>query len=117
MPSVYVFHQPQSSGWWWAAAAIDTSAAAILLGKIYAIVLRGCRPDIVYPDSIKSVRAATMLIVRAKDTKEIVELNKKAFKQLKNAMSKVLVMVPNAGHLFEETGSIEKLRILPLNGI
>ena len=37
------------------------------------------------------------------------DLNKKVFKQLKNAKSKELVMVPNAGHLFEEEGAIEKV--------
>ena len=36
--------------------------------------------------------------------------NKKALKQLKNAKNKDLVMIPNAGHLFdEEEGVIEKV--------
>ena len=50
-----------------------------------------------------------MLLVGTKDSREIIELNKKALKQLKNARSKELVMVPNAGHLFEEEGAIEQV--------
>jgi hypothetical protein len=37
------------------------------------------------------------------------DLNKKVFKQLKNAKSKDLIMVPNAGHLFEEESAIDKV--------
>jgi dienelactone hydrolase len=92
-----------------AAAAIEASVSNHLLGKTYAIVLRGGRPDLAYPDSIKSVRAATLLMVGAKDSKEIINLNKKALKNLKNANSKELTMVPNAGHLFEEAGAIEQV--------
>lgn len=46
-----------------AAVAIEASVSDALLDKIYSIVSRGGRPDLAYPDSIKSVRAATMLLV------------------------------------------------------
>jgi dienelactone hydrolase len=93
-----------------AAASIEASVSNHhLLGKTYAIVSRGGRPDMAYSDSIKKVRAATMLIVGAKDSKDIVELNKKTLKQLKNARSKELAMIPNAGHLFDEAGAIERV--------
>jgi hypothetical protein len=45
-----------------------------------------------------------MLIVGAKDSKEIIDLNKRVLKHLKSAKSKELAMAPNAGHLFEEDG-------------
>lgn len=45
------------------AVAIEASVSDALLDKIYSIVSRGGRPDLAYPDSIKSVRAATMLLV------------------------------------------------------
>lgn len=92
-----------------AAASIEAAAYVPLSDKIYAIVSRGGRPDLAYSDSIKSVRAAIMLLVGTNDSKEIIELNKKALKQLKNAKSKELVMVPNAGHLFEGEGAIDKV--------
>ena len=53
-------------------------------------------------ESIKNVKASTLLIVGAKDSKAVIDLNKKVLKQLKNVKSKELVMIPNAGHLFEE---------------
>lgn len=91
------------------AAAIGAAATAPLSDKIYAIVSRCGRPDLAYPDSIKNVRAATILIVGAKDSKDIIDLNKKTFKHLKSAKSKELILVPNAGHLFEEEGAIEQV--------
>ena len=59
---------------------------------------------------MKTVKAATLLIVGAKDSKEIISLNKNALKQLKNAKNKELIVIPNAGHLFdEEEGLMEKV--------
>jgi putative phosphoribosyl transferase len=58
---------------------------------------------------LKNVKAATLLIVGEKDSKEIISLNKKALKQLKNASDKDLIMISQAGHLFEEPGTIEKV--------
>ena len=74
-----------------------------------AIVSRGGRPDLANIESIKNVKASTLLIVGAKDSKAVIDINKKVLKQLKNAKSKELVMIPNAGHLFEEEGTIEKV--------
>ena len=92
-----------------AAAAIEASVPYDLSDIIYAIVSRGGRPDLAYSDNVKSVRAATLLMVGAKDSKDVIDINKKALKQLKNTKSKELVMVPNAGHLFEEEGAIDKV--------
>lgn len=87
-----------------AAAAIESSA---LLHKVHAIVSRGGRPDLADSESIKNAKASVLLIVGSKDSKAVIDLNKKIFSQLKNTKSKQLVMIPNAGHLFEEDAAIE----------
>jgi dienelactone hydrolase len=92
-----------------AAAAIEAAVSIPLLDKVYAIVSRGGRPDLAYSENIKNLKAATMLMVGAKDSKDIIDLNKKAFKQLKNTKAKELIMVPNAGHLFEEEGTMQQV--------
>jgi pimeloyl-ACP methyl ester carboxylesterase len=60
---------------------------------------------------LKNVKAATLLIVGARDSKEMISLNKKALQHLKNAKDKDLVIVPKAGHLYneEEEGTMEKV--------
>jgi putative phosphoribosyl transferase len=92
-----------------AAAVIEASVYNSLLDKIYAIVSRGGRPDLAATESIQNVKAHTMLIVGSKDSKAVIDLNKKVSKELRNAISKELVMIPNAGHLFEEDGAIEQV--------
>ena len=87
-----------------AAAAIE---ASIFLDNVMAIVSRGGRPDLADSESIKNVKASTLLIVGSKDSKTIIDLNKKVFKQLRNVKSKKVVMIQDAGHLFEEDGAIE----------
>ncbi len=53
-----------------AAAAIEASVVSDrLLEKVYAIVSRGGRPDLANLESIKNVKASTLLIVGAKDSK------------------------------------------------
>jgi pimeloyl-ACP methyl ester carboxylesterase len=92
-----------------AAAAIEASVSDTLTGKVNAIVSRGGRPDLSKIESIKNVKASTLLIVGEKDSKAVIDLNKKAFKQLKNVESKELAMIPNAGHLFEEENTKEQI--------
>jgi putative phosphoribosyl transferase len=93
-----------------AAACIESSVSSSHSDKIYAIVSRGGRPDLAGSDALRKVKSATLLIVGEKDSKEIITLNKKALKQLKNAKTKDLVIVPKAGHLFDEDeGSMEKV--------
>jgi putative phosphoribosyl transferase len=96
------------------ATAVVASAYAYTVSnthsnKIYAIVSRGGRPDLSGSDALKTVKAATLLIVGAEDSKEIISLNKNALKQLKNAKYKDLVIIPNTGHLFEESGALERV--------
>ena len=90
-----------------AAAAIEASDS--LFGKIYAIVSRGGRPDLANIESIKNVKSSTLLIVGSKDSKTVIKINKNVLKQLKHAKSKELVILPNAGHLFEEENTIERV--------
>jgi alpha/beta superfamily hydrolase len=59
-----------------------------------------------------------LLIVEEKESKDIVSLNKKVLKQLKNAKYKDLVLIPKAGHLFddEEDSIIEKVAEISREG-
>jgi putative phosphoribosyl transferase len=97
-----------------AAAAIESAAAAVndasnlnsVSNGIYAIVSRGGRPDLADSNAQKNVKAATLLIVGAKDSKEIIELNKQALQQLTGSKSKDLVIVPEASHLFDNNENV-----------
>jgi putative phosphoribosyl transferase len=93
-----------------AAAAIEACISNQNSDKIYAIVSRGGRPDLACSDALKTVKAATLFIIGEKDDKEIISLNKKALKKIKNAKTKYFIVIPKAGHLFdEEEGSMEKV--------
>ena len=59
--------------------------------------------------SLLIVTASTLLIIGSKDSKVVIDLNKKALKQLRNVKSKKLVMIPNAGHLFEEEDEVDNV--------
>jgi putative phosphoribosyl transferase len=95
-----------------AAAAIEASSSIShqLADRIYAIVSRGRRPDLSGSESLENVKAVTMFLVGEKDDKDIISLNKKAFKQLKNTKNKDFAVIPKAGHLFDEAPDlIEKI--------
>ncbi len=84
-----------------AAAALQATAGI----NIYAIVSRGGRPDLAM-NYLSKVKAPTLLIVGGYDD-AVIELNKKAYKELK--AEKKLEIVPKATHLFEEPGALEKV--------
>jgi putative phosphoribosyl transferase len=88
-------------------AAAALAAAANLQGKVGAIVSRGGRPDLAGSDSLKKVTSATLFLVGGNDP-ETITLNQKALSQMKGASAKRLVIVPGAGHLFEEKGMLEE---------
>ena len=71
-------------------------------GEIAAVVSRGGRPDLAGA-ALAQVRAPTLLIVGSNDT-EVIELNRLALAQLRGI--KALELVPQAGHLFEEPGTL-----------
>jgi putative phosphoribosyl transferase len=96
-----------------AAAAIESAAAVndasnlnSISNGIYAIVSRGGRPDLADSKAQKNVKAAILLIVGAKDSKAIIDLNKQALQQLTGSKSKDLVIVPEASHLFDNNENI-----------
>ena len=86
-------------------AAAALSAAAQRPKEVIAVVSRGGRPDLV-PDSLEFVKAPTLLIVGGHD-RQVIELNRMAISRLH--CTKELVIVPGAGHLFEEPGTLEKV--------
>jgi len=78
-------------------------AAAELRGRVAAVVSRGGRPDLASP-RLGDVEAPTLFIVGG-DDQQVLALNRKALAAL--TCDKLLRIVPNATHLFEEPGALE----------
>ncbi|HEY9040155.1 MAG TPA: erythromycin esterase family protein [Roseovarius sp.] len=78
-------------------------AAAELTGRVAAVVSRGGRPDLAAED-LPDVSAPTLLIVGSLDH-DVIALNKQALAAL--TCKKELKIVPGAGHLFEEPGTLD----------
>lgn len=88
----------------------STGAAAALVAaaddaQIAAIVSRGGRPDLAR-QALALVRAPTLLLVGSLDG-PVITLNQEAFMAL-NCPKKILI-VPGAGHLFEEPGTLDQV--------
>ncbi|MCL4246927.1 MAG: dienelactone hydrolase family protein [Anaerolineae bacterium] len=86
-------------------AAAALQAAAACPDAIRAVVSRGGRPDMA-ADVLPRVRAATLLIVGGDDT-VVLEMNQRAYDLL--TTQKRLSVVPLAGHLFQEPGTLEQV--------
>jgi putative phosphoribosyl transferase len=86
-------------------AAAALVAAAELGAIVGAIVSRGGRPDLAR-DSLRQVKAATLLIVGERDS-PVIGLNEQAYAQLR--CEKEVAIVPGATHLFEEPGALEQV--------
>ena len=92
----------------------STGAAAALVAAaergdgVSAVVSRGGRPDLA-GSALPSVRAPTLLIVGGADP-QVLSLNRQALRQL-HCTSR-LDVVPDATHLFEEPGTMEKVVVL-----
>jgi putative phosphoribosyl transferase len=86
-------------------AAAALWAAAKLGREISAIVSRGGRPDLAGP-RLAQVTAPTRLIVGGLD-QTVLELNRAAQAQLRCPND--LVVIPGAGHLFEEPGALDQV--------
>lgn len=84
-------------------AAAALQAAADLSTAIRAVVSRGGRPDMV-KQHLPRVRAPTFLIVGGNDL-DVLELNRQAYELL--SVEKKLGVIPGAGHLFEEPGTLD----------
>ena len=87
-------------------AAAALVAAAAPRSPVRAIVSRGGRPDLAGV-ALPRVRAPTLLLVGGLDT-QVIELNRMALDRLRT--TKELVVVPGAGHLFEEPGTLDAVR-------
>lgn len=88
----------------------STGAAAALVAaaqdqSVAAVVSRGGRPDLAR-EALPFVRAPTLLLVGSLDG-PVIELNQQAFAML-NCPKKILI-VPGAGHLFEEPGTLDQV--------
>ena len=78
-------------------------AAARMRSDIAAVVSRGGRPDLA-GEALELVQAPTLLIVGGADA-PVIPLNRMAYDHLHGI--KELVIVPGAGHLFEEPGTLD----------
>ncbi|WP_093864765.1 phosphoribosyltransferase family protein [Streptomyces sp. TLI_053] len=87
-----------------AAAALWT--AARLGDGVAAVVSRGGRPDLAGPGTLAAVTAPTLLVVGGRDL-EVIDLNRRAREHLR--CESELAVVPHAGHLFEEPGTLDRV--------
>jgi putative phosphoribosyl transferase len=89
----------------------STGAAAALIGAearpdvVRAVVSRGGRPDLA-DDALPRVEAPTLLIVGG-DDEPVIGMNRDAMSQMRTVVE--LEIVPGATHLFEETGTLERV--------
>jgi pimeloyl-ACP methyl ester carboxylesterase len=74
--------------------------------RIAAIVSRGGRPDLAGAQALARVRAPTLLIVGELDG-VVIELNAAAHDAMR--CERRLVVIPGAGHLFEEAGTLDQV--------
>lgn len=72
------------------------------------MVSRGGRPDLA-GDHLEAVRTPVLLLVGGQDT-QVLQLNREAAARL--AGEHELVVIPGAGHLFEEPGALEQVSSL-----
>lgn len=92
----------------------STGAAAALIAAserphlVEAVVSRGGRADLAAP-ILPDVKAPTLLIVGGNDL-HVIDLNRQAMSQLQT--EKKLEIVPGAGHLFQEPGTLEQVALL-----
>ena len=80
-------------------------AAAERPEMIHAVVSRGGRPDLAGP-ALPRVEAPTLLIVGGDDV-PVIAMNRDAYDQMR--CERRLEIIPGATHLFEESGTLEKV--------
>jgi pimeloyl-ACP methyl ester carboxylesterase len=94
----------------------STGAGAALMAAarrpqaVFAVVSRGGRPDLA-GEELAAVQAPTLLIVGGADP-QVITLNEQALARLH--CERRIVIVPEAGHLFEEPGTLETVATLAL---
>ncbi len=107
--ATWAVQQPEAAGRPVGLFGASTGSAAALLAAashphlVAAVVSRGGRPDLARND-LPLVRAPTLLIVGGNDSL-VLDWNREAYELL--TCPKELVVIPGAGHLFEEPGALE----------
>jgi pimeloyl-ACP methyl ester carboxylesterase len=86
-------------------AAAALVAAARRAASVRTVVSRGGRPDLAGP-ALAQVRQPVLLIVGGRDD-VVLDLNRRALPQLGGEAR--LEIIPNATHLFEEPGALERV--------
>jgi putative phosphoribosyl transferase len=101
---------PETSGLRLGLFGASTGAAAALIAaadrpkRYAAVVSRGGRPDLA-GEALSRVGAPTLLIVGGADSPDVQKWNLDALARLRGPRK--LIVVPGAGHLFEEAGALE----------
>jgi predicted phosphoribosyltransferase/dienelactone hydrolase len=93
------------------AAALN---ASIIFKEIGALVSRGGRIDLVENSTLHKIVTPSLFIIGGKDDL-IIDINKRAYKEISNTESKELSIIPNASHFFEESGKMEAVSNIALN--
>lgn len=88
-----------------AGAAAALIAATKRPDVVGAVVSRGGRPDLAM-EALPNVQAPTLLIVGGADT-PVIGMNERALERLN--VEKRLEIIPGAGHLFHEPGTLEQV--------
>lgn len=89
-----------------AAAALTAAATDPLIKEYnYALISRGGRPDLASKKILSELNIPILLIVGGKDF-DVIKLNQTAAQYLGNCQ---IVLVPNATHLFEESGAMTEV--------
>jgi putative phosphoribosyl transferase len=89
----------------------STGAAAVLIAAAErphvtrAVISRGGRPDLA-SEALPRVKAPTLLIVGGCD-EPVIDMNREAMHQMRTEVE--LMIVPGAGHLFEEHGALDQV--------
>lgn len=97
----------------------STGAAAALYAAarfhdIKVLVSRSGRVDLVDKQTLSRIVCPCLFIVGGKD-KKVIDINKIAINQLKNAKNKKIEVIEGASHLFEEQGKLQQVAYLSLD--
>jgi len=106
-----VTNRPSTAGLPLGFFGASTGAAAALVAasddhdRVRAVVCRGGRPDLA-GEALPQVAAPTLLIVGGRDP-IVLDLNRAAIEAMR--CERELIVVPDATHLFEEPGALERV--------
>ncbi|HZY18426.1 MAG TPA: alpha/beta hydrolase [Ramlibacter sp.] len=113
--ATWIGKEPQLAGSALGLFGASTGSAAALIAaaklgpRVAAVVSRGGRPDLAGAAVLDAVTAPTLLIAGGNDA-EVLALNRVALERLH--CPRALEVVPGAGHLFEEPGTLDRVGAL-----